>query len=124
MHISRQFASFVLIGAMATVTHLLCLVVLVERFAWTALPASSIGAIAGAFVSYWLNYHHTFRSTRPHQQALPRFLLVAASAFVLNGALLVWSLREFNLNYVLAQLLTTFTVLTITFSAGRLWAFR
>lgn len=123
-YLSRELVSFVLIGAVATGTHILCLVVLVELFLWTALPASCVGALAGAFVSYWLNYHHTFRSTRPHQVALPRFLIVAAIAFVLNGALLTWLLQAFGLNYLLAQILTTLTILVITFSAGRWWAFR
>jgi putative flippase GtrA len=124
MQLPRQFASFAAIGALATGTHMLCLVLLVESMGWSALPASCVGAAAGAFVSYWLNYHHTFRSTRPHQVALPRFLIVAAVAFVLNGAMMSWLLKAFSLNYLLAQVLTTLTVLTITFSAGRLWAFR
>jgi len=123
-YLSRELALFVLIGALATGTHLVFLVILVEVAGWTALPASCVGAVAGAFVSYWLNYHHTFRSTRPHQIALPRFLIVAGSAFVINGALLAWLLRAFGINYLFAQILTTLTVLTLTFSAGRLWAFR
>lgn len=124
MRLSRQFTTFVIIGALATGTHILCLALLVELDAWPPLPASCVGAVAGALVSYWLNYHHTFSSILPHRIALPRFLAVAAVAFVLNGALMAGALRTFGLHYLLAQVLTTATVLIFTFSAGRLWAFR
>ena len=124
MHLSREFALFVVIGALATCAHILVLVYLVEMRAWSALAGSCTGAVVGALVSYWLNYHHTFRSTRPHKVALPRFLLVAAVAFVLNGVFLALLLQAFGLHYLLAQILTTLTILVLTFSAGRLWAFR
>jgi len=124
MHLSRQFALFVIVGALATGTQLLCLVLLVEVSAWPPLAASCVGAVAGAFVSYWLNYHHTFRSPRPHRAALPRFLAAAAVAFILNGALLGGLLWLFGLHYLLAQVVTTLFVLVFTFTAGRLWAFR
>lgn len=124
MHLSRQFTIFVIIGALATGTQIFCLALLVELDAWPPLPASCVGAVAGALVSYWLNYHHTFSSILPHRIALPRFLAVAAVAFVLNGALMAGVLRAFGLHYLLAQVLTTATVLIFTFSAGRLWAFR
>ncbi|MEJ7668728.1 MAG: GtrA family protein [Casimicrobiaceae bacterium] len=124
MQLSRQFALFVIMGALATGTHILCLTLLVELSGWPPVSASCIGAIAGALVSYWLNYHHTFRSTRPHQAALSRFLIVAVVAFIVNGALLAGMLRSFGPHYLLAQVLTTLIVLIFTFSAGRLWAFR
>jgi putative flippase GtrA len=124
VRLSHQFTIFVFIGALATGTHLLCLALLVELDAWPPLPASCVGAVAGALVSYWLNYHHTFSSILPHRIALPRFLAVAAVAFVLNGALMAVALGTFGLQYLLAQVLTTATVLIFTFSAGRLWAFR
>jgi len=61
---------FVAIGALATGAHLLCLTALVEILAWPPVPASCVGALVGAGVSYLLNYRYTFASTRPH--ALPR----------------------------------------------------
>jgi putative flippase GtrA len=124
MHLSRQFALFVIVGTLATGTQLLCLVSLVEFGAWPPLAASCVGAAAGALVSYWLNYHHTFRSIRPHRTALPRFLAAAVAAFILNGALLAGLLWLFGLHYLLAQVVTTLLVLVFTFTAGRLWAFR
>lgn len=121
---SRQFVLFATIGALATCAHIAFLVYLVELHAWPAIPASCVGALVGALVSYWMNYHLTFRSSRPHQVALPRFLLVAAVALVLNGALLAMLLQSFGLHYLLAQVLTTLTILGLTFSASRFWSFR
>lgn len=124
MRLSRQFVLFAMIGALATCAHIAFLVYLVEICAWHALPASCVGAVVGALVSYWMNYHLTFRSMRPHQVALPRFLLVAAGAFVLNGAILAVLLQSLGLHYLLAQVLTTLTILVLTFSASRFWSFR
>jgi putative flippase GtrA len=120
----RQFVLFATIGALATGAHFAILVYLVELHAWSALPASCVGALVGAVVSYWLNYHLTFRSSRPHQVTLPRFLLVATLAFVLNGTLLAVLLQSLGLHYMLAQVSTTLTILALTFSASRFWSFR
>lgn len=124
MRLPREFILFSTVGGIATGAHMLCLVGLVELLAVPALAASCAGALVGALISYWLNYHITFRSTAAHRVALPRFLFIAVVAFVANGTLMAGLLRFGGLHYLVAQVITTAAVLALTFSAGRLWAFR
>jgi putative flippase GtrA len=124
MSVQREFAAFATVGAFATATHFACLTLLVEGGALSPVPASCVGALAGALVSYCLNHRYTFRSTQRHTIALPRFLLVAGIAFGLNAALLATLLRWSPLHYLIAQVVTTIVVMTFTFSANRAWSFR
>jgi putative flippase GtrA len=121
---AREFAAFAVVGAAATLCHYAIMVALIEAAGVGPVAASCVGAVAGALVSYRLNYTHTFASTQRHVVALPRFTLVAMLAFVANGALLAAILRSTSMPYLVAQGLTTLAVMTLTFAAGRLWAFR
>jgi putative flippase GtrA len=103
--------------------HFAILTLLVQAGALTPVPASCIGALAGASVSYLFNRRYTFRSTRRHHEALPRFLLLAAAAFVLNAALLAAILRLLPVHYLVAQAITTACVIALTFGGGRFWVF-
>lgn len=124
MSLPRQFATFFVAGLVATAVHMLVLVLLVEAAGTSALAGTCAGALAGALTSYALNRRYTFRSARPHAEALPRFLVVAAGAFVLNGVLMAAILAAADVHYLVAQVATTAVVLVYTFSANRAWSFR
>ena len=113
-----------MVGVAATVCHYAILILLVEAAGVRPVQASCVGAVVGALVSYRLNYSHTFASTQRHVVALPRFALVAAVAFAANAVLLAALLHSTSLPYLIAQCVTTVVVMTITFAAGRFWAFR
>jgi len=70
---TREFATFAAVGAAATACHYAIMIALVEAAGVAPVPASCVGAVAGALVSYRLNYTHTFASTQRHVVALPRF---------------------------------------------------
>jgi len=120
----RQFAAFAVVGALATGAHFAILVLLVEAMRMAPVAASSVGALAGALVSYHLNYRHTFRSRQRHQVALPRFLGVAILAFAVNALVLAALVRGARVPYLAAQAITTAAVMALTFTLGRRWAFR
>ena len=123
MIMARQFSMFTLVGAVGTLAHYLLLVILVDGMAVGPVPASMAGALLGALVNYLLNYRFTFASTRRHQEAMPRFLAVAAVGFVLN-ALLMWvAVEMMELYYLLGQVCATALVLVWNFLGNRIWTF-
>lgn len=119
-----QFIRFSGVGVIGTGAHYATLITLVQIAGINAVIASSAGALVGALVNYILNYHYTFQSNRRHREALTRFLLVAAVGFVINGLCMAWFTEMHNLQYLLAQVITTGIVLIWTFTGNRIWTFR
>lgn len=121
--LSRDFSVFVLCGLVVTFVHYSVLVSLVETQGVSPVPATLAGYILGGIVSYLLNRRFAFRSDRPHREAGWRFALVAGIGFVLTGIVMSVLSGRLGLPYLLAQVLTTGTVLLWTFFANRTWTF-
>ena len=122
--IARQFRTYFGVGLLAAGTHYGLLVGMVEGFRLDPLPSTLVGYVAGGFVSYSLNRRLTFASARPHSEATWRFIVVVLVGFGLTWMMVGVLLRVFALPYLLAQVITTGTVLFWNFSANRLWTFR
>jgi putative flippase GtrA len=120
---AREFLAFGLVGVAAALFHYGTLVALVELAAIGAVPASAAGFVAGGLVSYWLNYHWTFQSSRRHQTALPSFFLIALVGLGLNTLLMAALTGGLGLQYLLAQVLTTSVLLFWHWLANRRWTF-
>lgn len=118
-----QIASFAWVGVLATGAHFATLALVVERDLAGPVVASSLGAVVGAIVSYVLNRMFTFESTRTHAGAVPRFMVVAVVAFILNGILMDVLVHRLGVFYLLAQAITTAITMMWTFSGYRIWAF-
>ena len=109
---------------MATVVHYVVLLVLVELAGLPAAPAAVMGALCGAVSAYMINRSITFTSSAAsHQQALPRFMLVAAAGAALNGALVWGGVQWLHWHYLAAQALATVLVLGLTYRLNRSWTF-
>lgn len=121
--IVAQFGLFSGVGVVGTAAHFLVLVLVVEGLRGGALQGSTAGFLIGAVVNYLLNYHFTFRSTKRHRSALPRFLLVATVGAGLNGLLMAFTLEALALNYLVCQVVATGLVLVWNFLANRQWTF-
>ena len=123
--IAYRFATYSSVGVVGTLVHFVVLNVAVSRLGLGVVFGSCAGALAGALTNYLLNYHFNYRSSTPHSVALPSFMLVATSGFVLNG-LMMAAFTEFapGLNYLLAQAATTIVVLGWNFTANHCWTFR
>jgi len=118
-----MFGRYVLMGGLATAVHYCVLVLMVE--VWGVKPgvAAAAGALGGALAAYVGNRRLTFASTAAHRQALPRFLIVAASGALLSGSL-VWSgTTLLGMHYLIPQLLATALVLVAGFAMNRRWTF-
>ena len=120
----RQFIGFAAVGAVGTGAHFLTLILLVQMGRVDAVIASVCGSLVGAGVNYVLSYHWVFRSSKPHQVALPQFLAVAGIGFALNAAIMALLVKGLGLHYLVSQVLATGTVLGWNFLANRFWTFR
>lgn len=118
------FIRYSLTGVAATALHYAVLLALVELLAAPAAPAAGIGALCGAALAYLGNRHFTFQgSAATHQQALPRFLLVALAGAALNS-LIVWAgTQALGWHYLAAQALATLVVLALGYQLNRSWTF-
>ncbi|WP_426167369.1 GtrA family protein [Pseudoduganella sp. R-34] len=118
-----MLARYAVIGAVGTGLHYLLLVGLVQGFGTNSGLAAMAGATAGALCNYQLNRRFNFRSTRPHREALPRFLMMAAVGIFLNG-LIVGLLHAAGWHYLLAQVFATALILLINYQASKSWIFQ
>lgn len=119
-----QFARFTGVGCASAVGHYGLLIGLVQMFDVAAVPASTAGALLGAWINYRLNRRFTFASRVRHAVAVPRFLLVAAAGVALNAVLMWLGVEVLHLHYLLAQVATTVLVLLWNFALHKLWTFR
>ena len=120
----RQVRSYVGIGLVATALHYCVLVALVQIFRVPPVAATLCGYLCGGLVSYSLNRRHTFASDRPHDEAVWRFVAVAAVGFGLTYVLMRQFVDLWHAPYLPAQIVTTGMVMFWTFAANRLWTFR
>jgi putative flippase GtrA len=121
--IARQFSAFVIVGLIAAVAHYGTLIGLVEARIMGPVPATLLGFLAGATVSYALNRRFAFASDRPHREAMWRFGVVSVVGFVLTGLIMAVLTGALNAPYLPAQVLTTGIVLFWNFLANRYWTF-
>jgi putative flippase GtrA len=112
------------VGAVGTAVHYLVLLTLVERYGVPPTVATTFGFATGAVVNYFLNCRFTFERTRPHREALPRFLAVAAAGMLVNSGIVALGVDLFHLPYMIPQVVATGAVVLGTYGANRLWTFQ
>jgi putative flippase GtrA len=118
------FFRYILAGGVATAVHYALLLALVEVVGWAPAPSAMLGASTGAVVSYLINRELAFSDTSArHQDALPRFLLVALAGAAMNGALVWGGSHLLGMHYLAAQAVATVVVLGVTFKLNRSWTF-
>ncbi|MFG5777227.1 GtrA family protein [Comamonas sp. J-3] len=119
-----QSLQFVCVGAAAAATHLLVVALLVQTLAWAPLAANVVGFLLAFCVSYSGHAMLTFSAQHSsHQQALPRFFLVACSSFLLNEALYYAALHWLHWPYLPSLFAVLVIVAVVTFVAAKFWAF-
>ena len=119
----RQVLAFGGAGIAAAIFHYGTLIGLVEGGVLTPVPATLCGYLVGGVVSYALNRRHTYKSDRPHHEAVWRFATVAAIGFLITFAVMYLLVDRLALPYLPAQLVTTGIVLFWSFAAHKWWTF-
>lgn len=118
-----QLIRFGMVGAVGTLAHYALLLVLVEGLGTSAMTGTASGSLLGALVNYVLSRRLVFASHRRHREALPRFLLVAASSLLLNAVFMYVMTVGLGWHYLFAQVLTTALLLLWNYVANALWTF-
>lgn len=120
----RHAVRFGLVGAMATLVHMLIGVTLVAA-GWPALAANPISFLIAFVISFMGHYGFSFSDqANTVAESLKRFTFVACGGFVLNEALLAALVLMTPLLPSVALLVSTGAAATATFFASRNWAFR
>jgi putative flippase GtrA len=119
----RQFLLFASIGAVGTACHFALLFVLVTLRIAGPVAGSMAGFCLGACVNYALNRRFTFRSSRSHSSALPRFMTVAVIGAALNLGIMYLLTHIARVHYLPAQAIATGAVLACNYLGSKLWAF-
>lgn len=109
---------------MATPAHFLTLIVLVEVVRLSPVSGTIAGSVVGAVVNYLLNRRYTFASRKPHREAGPKFLAVAAGTGALNALLVFIGTDVLRLHYLLVQCVVTAVVFFVNFVLNSAWTFR
>jgi len=118
-----QLSHYLIASILGTVAHYLTMLCLVQLYSVNTILASTIGAIIGAAIIYFLNYFVVFKSVRRHREAITRFFLVALLGVVLNGAILKLLTSMYAQHYLVLQVLTTTIVFGCNFALNRGWTF-
>ena len=116
--------SFGLVGVIGTGAHYLALIILVEMTGMNPVTATSVGFVVGALVNYVLNRRYTFRSSKDHLDAGPKFVLIAIVTGIVNSLLVYAGVSLIGANYLLVQIGATFIVFLANFALNSLWTFK
>ena len=115
---------FVLVGGSAASAHLLIVWAAVQGAQWPPLVANVLAFLLAFWVSYGGHFLLTFADAgAAHRQALPRFFIVACSAFVVNELLYLAALHWLDWHYLISLLAVLVIVAVGTFVSSKLWAF-
>ena len=114
---------FLVSGGIATAVHWAALwgLILLQV---DAVLASSIGAILGAIVIYFLQYFFTFKTKRQHKQALLAYAPAVLVSWLLNLVLFYSLYGDVFLDPLVAQVATTAVVMVVNFLLYKKVVFR
>lgn len=121
--LSIQAILFTGAGLISTAAHYAVFLGLIHFLSVPAVPASAAGATFGAFVNYLLNFRVTFKTSRTHRSAIPRFLTVVIAGIFLNTAIVAALIALTGLSAILCQASATGVVFLCNFVLHRNWSF-
>ncbi len=123
MDIGHQFGRFALIGAMATTTHILLAIVLVELVGLPPVSANFLAFCGALAVSYLGNHRWTFAANGRHEHHFPRFAIVALIGLALNQSIMYGTVVVAELDYRIGLAAIVILLPLLTFGLNRKWVF-
>lgn len=120
----RHFLRFGLVGALATVIHLVVALLLVSRVQNLNILYANITAfVVASIFSFAGNYYWVFKSSKNIISSVCRFFAIAGAAFAFNMGVLVWLVAIEGVTSFAAIVLSAAVIPFITFLINRLWVF-
>jgi putative flippase GtrA len=122
--LGSQGGRFVAVGIVATLTHILVAVSLMDGVGLrSSAIANALGVVAGTAVSYAGNYFWTFRRGGPHSVRLPRFVAAYMTVFGLNGLVMLIVADLGGIAYLIPLAAVVAVTPVVTFLLNRYWVF-
>jgi len=118
-----QIIAFSAVGATAGALDYLAMILLREALSVDPVTSALIGYTLGGITSYTLNRVKTFRSRRPHKEAVWRFVTVTAIGFLITGVLMSVMVKVMYVNYMIARVFTIIANAFMNFLAYKFWTF-
>jgi putative flippase GtrA len=119
-----HFMTYAAIGATGTAVQYVILFIAVTSGGAAPATASSVGAVLGALVNYWLNCRITFRTSRDHTVQLPKFAATAFAGIVVTWIVMSTLTRHEHIHFMIAQCIATAASLLLTYVVNSCWTFR
>ncbi len=116
----QQIMRYATAGLAGTAMHYCMLFLILDVVG--AVPASTIGAVAGAVVNFLLARHWVFRERQNTEFPFPKFLIVGITGLGVNAAIL--SLMILSLPVLTSQLVATGCTFITGYVLNDLWSFR
>jgi putative flippase GtrA len=119
-----EFLRFLAVGAFATAIQYAVFGLLIRWQLLDPAPASGLGYLVGAAVSYVANRGITFGGVASHGTALLRFACMLAIAWLFTMAAMALLVHGLAWDPWMAQFATTGACLLLNYTASRRWVFR
>lgn len=119
-----RLSRFGMVGAAATVSHLLLASILITGTTLPILAANTVAFLTAFGISLTGHYCWTFQKPGDLRRAAIRFMLVSVSAFACNTLALALALNAGWFTPLVTTLLAAAVIPLATYLASRLWAFR
>ena len=122
----KEFIKFCVVGASAALTHYAVLMFILH---FSSMPLA-LGNLIAFVVAFWVSYfgHRIFTfnvQNIQHQQALPKFMMVAVFGFIFNEVFLLSTHHLFPMIHLSILIILTIGITAIfTFFLSKFFAFK
>ncbi len=118
-----QAGRYLVAGGLGTLVHLGLMTFCVELMGMTPVAGAVAGFVAAVMVSYGLNHHWTFQSSRSPLQSFWRFLVISIMGLLMNAGMMHSLVHYLGWWYLNAQLSVILIVPATNFLLNRYWSF-
>lgn len=117
--ISSTLARYLFVGVANTAVGYGVILILQLQLGMHPVVANALGYVVGMIMSYALNRRYTFRSQRGHTMGVPIFVVSAAICYLLNVAVLQFSINVVGLPAAISQALAICAYTFLFYIANR-----
>jgi putative flippase GtrA len=120
----QQVPLFAIVGAAATLTHVVAALAVRELAGLSPMQANFVGYLAAVGVSYLGNARFTFRRAVLHGPQFVRFVVVSLAGLALTQGLTWLLVEQMGWSFSAGLAVVAVAVPALSFVLQRLWAFR